>query len=108
MLWSDVLMSQSFTAFGAAQFTRDLRTVCLLLERYLPGGCEALDVLLDGARLLSLPAEADGTGVSLKQASDRVFTDNAEAKKLLEDVEIYTLTPANARRILQRRVENSE
>jgi len=109
MLWSDVLMSQSFTTFGAAQFTRDLRAVFALIERYFPDGSAAMSTLSDGARLLSLPVEPqEGSGVSLKQASDMVFTDNTAAKKLLEDLDIESLTPANARHILQRRVENSE
>jgi len=50
----------------------------------------------------------EGAGLSLKEASDRVFTDNTEAKKVLEELDIEILTPANARHILQRRVENIE
>jgi hypothetical protein len=110
MLWSDVLMSQSFTTFGAAQFARDVHAVFAVVERYIPDGSAAMTTLAEGVKLLNLPVEApEGSGaVSLKQASDMVFTDNATAKKLLEDLEIESLTPANARHILQRRVENSE
>ncbi|KAF3357663.1 hypothetical protein VdG1_05766 [Verticillium dahliae VDG1] len=49
-----------------------------------------------------------GGGVSLKVATDRIFTDNTEAKKMLEALEIDSLTPANARHILQRRLETNE
>jgi len=108
MLWSDVLMSQSFTTFGAAQFSRDMHAIFALVERYIPDGSAAMTTLSEGVKLLNLPVEAAEGGVSLKQASDMVFTDNATAKKLLEDLEIDSLTPANARHILQRRVENSE
>jgi len=110
LLWGDVLMRQSFTTLGAAQFLRDLHAVSGLVERYVPDGSGALAALLDGAKLLNLPVESpDGAAVpSLKQASDRIFTDNAEAKRVLEELDIDTLTPANARQILQRRVENSE
>jgi hypothetical protein len=109
MLWSDVLMSQSFTTFGAAQFMRDVHAIFALVERYIPDGSAAMSSLGDGAKLLNLPVEVpEGGGMSLKRASDMVFTDNNEAKKLLDELEIDSLTPANARHILQRRVENSE
>lgn len=101
-------MSQSFTTLGAAQFMRDLHAISSLVERYIPDGSAAMSALNDGVKLLNLPVEPREGVVSLKLASDRVFTDNTEAKKLLEDLEIDTLTPANARHILQRRVENSE
>ncbi|KAK4224557.1 RINT1-like protein [Podospora fimiseda] len=99
-LWSDVLMSHKFTAIGAAQFRHDLRAISSLVERYIPDGSSSLGSLSDALRLLNLE--------SIKEATDRVFTDNAEAKKLLEELEIDSLTPANARQILQRRVENAE
>ncbi|KAI5863866.1 TIP-1 family-domain-containing protein [Durotheca rogersii] len=107
-LWTHVLLAQSFTALGAAQFDRDLDAISSLVDRHLPDGSTAIGALRDGSRLLNLPAEASDGAVSLRQASDRVFTDNAEAKKLLAELGLESLTPANARKILQRRVENSE
>ncbi|OTA81841.1 hypothetical protein M434DRAFT_204609 [Hypoxylon sp. CO27-5] len=108
MLWTSVLMTQNFTTLGAAQFVRDLEAISSLIDRYIPDGSSALSTLQDGLRLLSLPLEAESGAITLQQASDRVFTDNTEAKKLLADLGLETLTPANARKILQRRVENSE
>lgn len=109
MLWTDVLMRQSFTTLGAAQFVRDVHALCSLIDRYIPDGSGALASVRDGARLLSLPVETVEAGaVTLKQASDRVFTDNTEAKRVLEGLGMDTLTPAHARQILQKRVENSE
>lgn len=108
VLWTDVLMRQSFTTFGAAQFMRDIHAILSLVERYVPDGPSALLSLHDGIKLLNLPVEPREGVMSLKQASDRVFTDNTEAKKVLQELDIETLTPANARHILQRRVENSE
>lgn len=102
-------MSQNFTSLGAAQFMRDLHALFSLVERYIPDGASYLSSLNDAVKLLNLPVEPAQEGiVSLKQATDRVFTDNTEAKKLLEELEVESLTPANARHILQRRVENSE
>jgi RAD50-interacting protein 1 len=109
MLWTDVLMSHKFTALGAMQFMRDLNAIISLVERFIPNGMAPLGGLLDAVRLLNLPISPEGQGeVSLKIASDRVFTDNTEAKKMLEELGIDTLTPANARKVLQRRVENNE
>ncbi|KAI1170401.1 RINT-1 family protein [Nemania sp. FL0916] len=117
MLWSDVLLRQNFTTLGAAQFVRDLQAIFSLVDRHIPDGSQVLSTLQDGAQLLSLPVEAnnddDGGGggsgiITLQQASDRIFTDNAEAKKTLADLDLEALTPANARKILQRRVEYSE
>ncbi|KAL2023706.1 hypothetical protein VTK56DRAFT_1420 [Thermocarpiscus australiensis] len=109
-LWSDVLMSHRFTASGAAQFMRDVDAICALVERYIPEGSSSLGSLSDALRLLNLPVDAaeDGGAMSLRRATDRVFTDNTEAKKVLDELEIDSLTPANARQILQRRVENAE
>ena len=101
-------MSHKFTASGAAQFSRDLHAVAALVERFIPDGSGALGSLTDAVRLLNLPVDAQEGGMSLKKATDMVFTDNAEAKKALEELDIESLTSANARQILQRRVENAE
>ncbi|KAI2603419.1 RINT-1/TIP-20 [Hypoxylon fragiforme] len=108
ILWSSILMAQSFTTLGAAQFMRDLETITSVIDQHILDGSAALGALLDGAMLLNLPLEASGEEISLQQASDRIFTDNTEAKKLLAELGLGSLTPANARKILQRRVENSE
>ncbi|KAK3305802.1 TIP-1 family-domain-containing protein [Chaetomium strumarium] len=107
-LWSDVLMGQKFTASGAAQFMRDVQAISVLVERFIPDGSSSLGSLSDALRLLNLPTEAPEGAMSLKRATDMVFTDNNEAKKVLDELEIDSLTPANARHILQRRVENAE
>ncbi|KAI4591818.1 hypothetical protein KJ359_012199 [Pestalotiopsis sp. 9143b] len=106
MLWSGILLRHSFTTLGANQFVRDIQAICSLVDRHIPDGSSALTQLQEGALLLSLPLERD-SGLTLKLASDRIFTDNAEARRVLEELDIDTLEPANARRILQCRVENS-
>jgi RAD50-interacting protein 1 len=117
MLWNEVLMSQKFTTLGAAQFVRDMESVTSLIDRYIRNGSSALASMSDALRLLSLPlqvpkeTEEDQDGiaaVSLKEASDMVYKDNIEAKRLLDMLGIDSLTPANARQILQRRVESEE
>ncbi|CAG9991437.1 unnamed protein product [Clonostachys byssicola] len=109
-LWHEVLLRQSFTAFGATQFFRDTNAVFSLVDRYIPGSSTVMGTLLDGVRLLNLPVELKGEekGLTLKEASDRVFTDNDEARKVLAELHLDALTPQNSRYILQKRVENSE
>lgn len=132
-LWSGVLLRQNFTTLGAAQFMRDVQAILSLVDRNIPKGSAAMAQLEEAVRLLSLPVEdssADGSGreknngdgedegiannasssspFSLQQISDRMFTDNQEARRALEDLGIETLEPVDARKILQRRVENSE
>lgn len=101
-------MAQNFTTLGATQFIRDTDAISSLISRYIPDGSAAFGTLQDGLALLNLQVEAKDGAVSLQQATDRVFTDNTEAKKLLSELGLESLTPANARKILQRRVENSE
>ncbi|KAI1361540.1 RINT-1 family protein [Xylaria arbuscula] len=108
MLWGEVLLRQNFTTLGAAQFVRDLQAIFLLIDRHLPNASLFMSALQDGAQLLSLPMEPPTGGITLQQATDRIFTDNAEAKKTLAELELESLSPANARKILQRRVENSD
>ncbi|KAK1753102.1 RINT1-like protein [Echria macrotheca] len=108
ILWNDVLMGHNFTASGAAQFAQDMRAISSLVERYIPDGSGSLESLLDAVRLLNLPNQAKEGELSLREATDLVFTDNTEAKKVLDRLGIDSLTPANARPVLQRRVENAE
>jgi len=108
MLWGDVLMGHKFTASGAAQFRQDMRAITSLVERYIPDGSSSLGSLGEALQLLNLPVEVAEGALSLKQITDMVFTDNAEAKKALDQLGLDSLTPANARQILQRRVENAE
>lgn len=116
LLWSSVLLKQSFTTLGAAQFAHDGGAIFSLVEGYISGGSGPLDSLREGMQLLNLPTAAsadnpDGSTsglLTLKEASDRAFTNNDEARKVLEDLGLEVLTPVNARYILQRRVENNE
>lgn len=113
LLWNGVLLHHSFTTLGAAQLMHDGSVIFSLVDRYIPGGSLALDRLREGMRLLSLPPDSGGVdnsaGMTLREASDRAFTNNEEARKVLEELGLAgALTPQMARNILQRRVENNE
>ncbi|KAI8943942.1 RINT-1 family protein [Xylaria longipes] len=107
-LWGDVLLKQNFTTLGAAQLVRDLQAIFSLVDRHIPDGSLIMGTLQDGARLLNLPVESANGGITLQQATNRIFTDNTEAKRTLAELDLESLTPANARKILQKRVEYSE
>lgn len=109
-LYENVLAANRFTTLGAAQFLRDVHAIFSMVDRYIPDGSAAMAFLADAVRLLNMPlAVAEGeVGMTLKQASDRVFTDNSEARKVLEELGIELLEPQHARRVLQNRVENSD
>jgi len=117
LLWNSVLLKQTFTTLGAAQFAHDGGALFAVIERYIPGGSRAMDELREGMQLLNLPTKApessdEGAGgsgaMTLKTASERAFMDNSEARAVLGELGLQTLSPANARYILQRRVENNE
>lgn len=82
-----------------------------MIDRYVPDGSAAMAFLADAVQLLNLsvelPAGQEG-GMTLSQASNRVFTDNNEARSVLEELGMEMLDPGHARRILQNRVENSD
>ncbi|KAK8091643.1 hypothetical protein PG997_002004 [Apiospora hydei] len=123
-LWSNVLLRQNFTTLGAAQFMRDVLAIKSLVDRHIPEGSAALAQLKEGVRLLSLPpvvvvvGEATTAGDGGDGGDENGNGDNgsfsperdqrSHARRALEDLGIQTLEPASARRILQRRVENSE
>lgn len=110
-LYEHVLVVNHFTSLGAAQFLRDVHAVFGTVDRYITDGSAAMAFLGDAVQLLNLPVEpAEGSegGLTLKQASDRVFTDNNEARRVLEELGLEMLEPSHARRILQNRVENSD
>lgn len=115
-LWNEVLMRQKFTAFGATQFLRDNQAILSVIDRFIPGGSAIMARLKAGVQLLTLPLEvsdegaANGqsSGITLQEADRRVYKDNEEARKLLEELQLTSLTTQNARDIMQRRVENDE
>lgn len=115
LLWTSILTRQTFTTLGAAQFAHDCASIFSLIDRFIPNGSAALESLREGLVLLNLPATITTEGesesaisITLKQASDQAFTNNDEARAVLEELQLVALTPLNARQILQRRVENNE
>ncbi|KAJ2904561.1 hypothetical protein MKZ38_007760 [Zalerion maritima] len=106
LLWNQVLFHHNFTTLGAKQLTRDLAALTTLVALHIPA--DHFAVVREGVSLLSLPLEAAEDELNLKDAYDRIFSGNAEAREALGELGLLRLTPTNARNILQRRVEAGE
>lgn len=109
LLQRDVLLKQSFSSFGATQFKHDVAAIFSLVDSFIPGGSAALPVLRDSVILLTLPDESEDEDLpSFGEASSKAFTSNEDARSVLEKLHLTSLTPALARSVLERRIENSE
>jgi hypothetical protein len=111
LLWNDVLMRERFTTLGAAQFFRDLTALWAVIDNYVVDGSSSalgMPKLREAASLLNLPIAAQDGVISLSSAYERIFSDNAEAKKVIDELGFSTITYQEARKVLQRRVEASE
>jgi hypothetical protein len=111
LLWNEVLMRERFTTLGAAQFYRDLTAIWSVVDQFIPNGSSlvlGMPRLREGVELLNLPVDAEGDAMSLSSAYDRVFSDNTEAKKVLDELGYSTISYIEARLVLQRRVEASD
>jgi RAD50-interacting protein 1 len=111
LLWNEVLMRERFTTPGATQFYRDLTAVWAIIDEFIPDGSSSalgMPKLREGAQLLNLPIMARDGLMSLSSAYDRVYADNMEARKVIDELGFSTITYVDARLILQRRVEASD
>jgi RAD50-interacting protein 1 len=110
LLWNDILMRERFTTLGAAQFFRDLTALWAVIDNYIvDGSLSALGMpkLREAVSLLNLPIEARDGVMSLSSTYERIFSNNTEAKKVIDELGFSTISYQEARRILQRRVEAS-
>jgi hypothetical protein len=106
ILWNDVLMREKFTRLGAAQFSRDISAVGALVDQYVANGSSTalgMPKLKEAVVLLALPDVKQDNVMSFDDAFSRSFTDNAEAKKVLEELGLEVITHVEARHVLDRR-----
>jgi len=111
LLWNEVLMRERFTTLGAAQFYRDLTAIWAIIDEHIPHGSSSalgMPKLKEGAQLLNLPIVARDGLMSVSGAYDRVYADNTEARKVIDELGYSTITYFDARLVLQRRVEASD
>lgn len=103
-------MKQDFTTVGARHFLQDLAAIQSVINscvKYAGGPLLGMPRLREGVEFLNLPLEPEDGGLSLKEATDLMFTSNAGATEVLERLKMNHLSNAHARAILQKRVEAS-
>ncbi|KAJ5235570.1 uncharacterized protein N7469_004738 [Penicillium citrinum] len=117
-IWDNVLTRNAFSATGAAQLFSDVDHICNVIDTTLGtagqsgGSLQIMKKLNDGLRLLQLNAsstEVDTVDASptpgLWEVEKKLFKDNESARAILTELEIDGLTGAEARSVLERRVE---
>ncbi|KAF3491474.1 RINT-1 family protein [Arthroderma uncinatum] len=121
-IWDSILMRHSFSTFGAAQLSTDVANICDTVDAAIgvkageTYSARTIQKLQDGLFLLGLKikpenADSSGTGdntvrnLGLWEAEKRLFANNESARSVLAELGINTLTEAEARSVLERRVE---
>ncbi|KAL0260604.1 hypothetical protein SLS55_004294 [Diplodia seriata] len=128
-VWDGILTRHSFSTAGAAQLAADLAAVAEVVDRWAGEGCAAsgLRKVREGVALLGLPVKSGGGGsggdsggegeqegeeggggaggLGLWEVEKRVFADNEQAREVLEELGFECLTEAEARGVLEKRVE---
>jgi len=111
LLWNEVLMRQRFTTLGAAQFLRDLVAIWSVIDEYVTEGASSalgMPKLREGAQILNLPIVSRDGVMSLSDVYERLFSSNAQAKTVLDELGFSTLTHIEARAVIDRRVEATD
>ena len=120
-LWDTVLMRNNFSAYGSAQFMRDVSAMWEVVDRYvgIGQGRAGMRKLGEALEMLTLPAGLEvkaGEGVeadsrvgevtlTLWDVEKRIFLSNESAREVLEELGINTLTESEARNVLEKRIE---
>lgn len=116
-IWDNVLTRNTFSAAGVTQLVSDVEQLCSVVDTTLGtashagGSAQIMSKLNEGLRLLDLTAgeknEGDGssTPLGLWDVEQRLFKDNESARAVLGELGIDTLSAAEARSVLERRVE---
>ncbi|KKK13580.1 hypothetical protein P175DRAFT_0435452 [Aspergillus ochraceoroseus IBT 24754] len=126
-LWSNVLLKNKFSSSGASQLESDVDHLCGVVDVALGSGAQAggakkmLQKLNEGLLILNLKAHGskgdDEPTVAQEGAADasrypglwvvekRLFKDNESAREMLAELGLESLSEAEARSVLERRVE---
>ena len=108
-IWDSVLTKHTFSETGAAQLASDVDHLCHVVDSALGASSQAgislqtIKRLSEGLRILCLSTAEQGD-VSAKEDM-RLFRDNESARGVLAELEIDSLSEAEARSVLERRVE---
>lgn len=103
------MIKQNFSAAGAAQIASDVDHILGVVNSATgASGSSGVSLqttkkLSEGLHLLCLDAAGDTLG--LWDVEDRLFRDNESARGVLAELGIETLSEADARSVLERRIE---
>jgi hypothetical protein len=116
-------MRNNFSETGAAQLASDIDHLCSVVDNalgvagHVGGSTRIVKKLNEGLRILNLSAATDpsaenaenaeeaGTALGLWDVEKRLFKDNESARAVLAELEIDSLAEAEARSVLEKRVE---
>ncbi|KAJ5683743.1 uncharacterized protein N7477_000088 [Penicillium maclennaniae] len=114
-VWDNVITRNTFSSTGAAQLASDVEHLCSVADTALGaagqvgGSLRTMKKLGDVLRILNLSAATEQTdkeaSLGLWDVEKRLFKDNESARAVLADLEIDGLSEAEARSVLERRVE---
>lgn len=119
-VWDNVLARNKFSAAGAAQLASDIDHLCNLVDAtmgaagHVGGSLRIMKKLNEALRLLNLglvtpetPTQntSEAPELGLWDVEKRLFRDNESARVVLAELEIDGLSEAEARSVLERRVE---
>ncbi len=110
-VWDHVLMRNTFSGSGSAQFSRDLTAILGGFDMYLGKGQGEMGMrkLKEGVGLLNLPmhTKEDSTEgeLALWEVERRIFESNESAREVLQELGLEVISESEARHVLERRVE---
>ena len=113
-LWDSVLMRNTFSASGIAQFQRDVDAVWGTIDRWVGEGQGEMSMrkLKEALILMKLPVETeDGSegdkdvGPTLQEVDRKVFEDQVGAREVLDELGFEVLELRDVRNVLQRMIE---
>lgn len=111
--WDNILMRNSFSLSGGAQLTRDLEAIWNVMDKYLGQGQGAIGMrkLKEALILLTLPIsgseskDEDQETVDMWEVEHKLFESNESGREVLEGLGLNVLSEADARNVLERRIE---
>ncbi|KAF9242966.1 hypothetical protein CBS147317_675 [Penicillium roqueforti] len=118
-IWDNVLTKHTFSETGAAQLASDVDYLCHVVDSALGASSQVgislrtIKKLNEGLRILCLSTAKQEGDVSTEEdvplrlwdVEKRLFRDNESARAVLAELEIDSLSEAEARSVLERRVE---
>lgn len=104
--WNRIITKNRFSFHGSRQLYKDVCQISAILEDGRMTSNSLLH-LEETTALLSIPSDGDSISGShtLVETSKRIFESDANATRLLKEMQLLTVSVMEARQILRRRLE---